>query len=120
MQRHGGQRWAVQGLLRLRFVLQSGRDTLPASQQAKEEDPGSSAVTSRASQPLSRAETGGLGLRAFLEAIVQKLSGEKVFLQGPVPTSFSCPRPVRGRQSVCLFIFKVKLTSVSCSRWFLF
>lgn len=104
MQRHGGQRWAVQGLLRLRFVLQSGRDTLPASQQAKEEDPGSSAVTSRASQPLSRAETGGLGLRAFLEAIVQKLSGEKVFLQGPCTHKLFLSPPSAG-ETECVPVY---------------
>lgn len=39
---------------------------------------------------------------------------------GPAPASYSCLHPAGGRQSVCLFIFNVKLTSLSCSRWFLF
>lgn len=57
--------------------------------------------------------------QASLEPVALRLSGARCLPKDPPPTSYLCSRPTGGRQSVRMFIFEEKLTSVSCSRWFL-
>lgn len=90
------------------------------------EDPGASQAALRSAERARHLagagpspKDGGLRVQVSQNRLSSNYQEESCAPKGPARTSYSCFHQLAG-DSVCLFVFNVKLISLSCSRWFLF